>query len=197
MQAEAAVVSWIDALAREHPPGPGQTLFVARVGPKNVPFARVVDLPPPYQDLATLLRNQEDRILFLRMLSQRMHGEMLSLIAPVPCSGCGQPAVQLQVAPECFGNRNQNFVLADPVVPLCAARACCEASLRLAQTISEEARAAGWCPTAGVCERCGAISSPAKGPLMKCGQCKEVWYCGVDCQRAHWPEHKPHCIPAL
>eukprot|EP00667_Euglena_gracilis_P022060 EG_transcript_24363 len=141
------------------------------------------------------MRHQEDWMFFLRNVSQRMHGEMLAAVSPVPCSGCGQRAVQLQVTPECFGNRNQNFILVDPVIPLCSSRACCEASFQLAEKISQDARAAGQRPTAGQCENCGALSSPAQGPLMKCGQCQAVWYCGADCQRAHWQEHRGSCVP--
>lgn len=32
------------------------------------------------------------------------------------------------------------------------------------------------------------------GKFSKCGRCKVVWYCGVDCQRQHWNAgHKTHC----
>ena len=29
--------------------------------------------------------------------------------------------------------------------------------------------------------------------LRSCSKCKFVHYCCQDCQRAHWPEHKPEC----
>ncbi|KAI0031907.1 hypothetical protein K488DRAFT_51022, partial [Vararia minispora EC-137] len=31
-----------------------------------------------------------------------------------------------------------------------------------------------------------------KAPL-KCGRCQTARYCGKDCQRAHWPQHKEYC----
>ena len=30
--------------------------------------------------------------------------------------------------------------------------------------------------------------------MFKCSRCGLVKYCGKDCQRAHWKEHKPFCI---
>jgi hypothetical protein len=29
--------------------------------------------------------------------------------------------------------------------------------------------------------------------LKKCGVCLEVWFCGKECQVAHWPAHKAQC----
>ena len=29
--------------------------------------------------------------------------------------------------------------------------------------------------------------------LKACACCQRVRYCGVECQHAHWPEHKPKC----
>ena len=34
-------------------------------------------------------------------------------------------------------------------------------------------------------------------PLRKCTQCEVAYYCGKDCQRAHWKVHKPACIAAV
>lgn len=31
--------------------------------------------------------------------------------------------------------------------------------------------------------------------VRKCGRCKVVFYCSVECQRDHWPEHKKICRP--
>jgi tetratricopeptide (TPR) repeat protein len=30
--------------------------------------------------------------------------------------------------------------------------------------------------------------------ISRCGRCKKTWYCGVVCQRADWPVHKPNCM---
>lgn len=33
----------------------------------------------------------------------------------------------------------------------------------------------------------------ADKPLLTCGKCKTAKYCGKECQKAHWPEHKHFC----
>lgn len=33
------------------------------------------------------------------------------------------------------------------------------------------------------------------GAMKLCGRCRRSAYCGVSCQRAHWPEHREQCIP--
>ena len=38
------------------------------------------------------------------------------------------------------------------------------------------------------CAVCGA-----GGKLKKCSGCHTVRYCGADCQRAHWPDHRRTC----
>ena len=43
--------------------------------------------------------------------------------------------------------------------------------------------------SAGRCDHCGAQRSHVK----RCGRCRAVKYCGVPCQRAHWPRHKTDC----
>jgi tetratricopeptide (TPR) repeat protein len=40
-----------------------------------------------------------------------------------------------------------------------------------------------------MCNHCGII----KTGLQWCA-CYTAWYCGVECQHAHWPVHKPVCI---
>ncbi|KAF9534059.1 hypothetical protein CPB83DRAFT_805144 [Crepidotus variabilis] len=39
------------------------------------------------------------------------------------------------------------------------------------------------------CAKCGIH----KMSLQKCGRCKSTLYCGAECQRSHWPSHKPTC----
>ena len=32
-----------------------------------------------------------------------------------------------------------------------------------------------------------------KKTTKRCGACKDVFYCGVGCQRSNWMDHKPKC----
>ena len=40
-----------------------------------------------------------------------------------------------------------------------------------------------------VCVTCSATSSVD----LRCGRCRNVWYCGKQCQQSHWPTHKSEC----
>ena len=53
------------------------------------------------------------------------------------------------------------------------------------QTPQPDARAAE-------CANCGVRSNVSSGgkQFPKCSKCKSVYYCGADCQRAHWKQHK-------
>ena len=44
---------------------------------------------------------------------------------------------------------------------------------------------------AGACAHC----ERHEPTLSSCSRCGLVKYCSRDCQRAHWKEHKPLCIP--
>lgn len=44
---------------------------------------------------------------------------------------------------------------------------------------------------------CGACRTIVPGRLVRgclCGTCRRQIYCSVDCQRAHWPEHRISCF---
>ena len=42
------------------------------------------------------------------------------------------------------------------------------------------------------CDSCAAYPPP-ENKLRKCSRCKAAMYCNVDCQKAHWPQHKGPC----
>jgi hypothetical protein len=45
------------------------------------------------------------------------------------------------------------------------------------------------------CFKCGKTEVELGNAPNKCARCQRAWYCGKDCQKAHWKDHKPVCIP--
>jgi hypothetical protein len=43
------------------------------------------------------------------------------------------------------------------------------------------------------CANCGKMDVP----LSACSRCKQVKYCSKECQKMHWPIHKPDCKPSV
>jgi hypothetical protein len=43
------------------------------------------------------------------------------------------------------------------------------------------------------CATCGTRQAPEGAPLLKCGGCARVVYCGAECQRGDWKRHKAEC----
>jgi hypothetical protein len=46
-----------------------------------------------------------------------------------------------------------------------------------------------------ICSQCSAGygNEAMRKPDLRCGQCKNAWYCGSVCQRTHWKFHKREC----
>ena len=44
-------------------------------------------------------------------------------------------------------------------------------------------------PTPLACDKCGKTGVQ----LKECSACQNVRYCSLDCQKAAWKHHKPHC----
>ncbi|KAG6873478.1 hypothetical protein C0995_015181 [Termitomyces sp. Mi166 len=43
-----------------------------------------------------------------------------------------------------------------------------------------------------ICDQCGAAETPS-AKFRLCGGCMTTQYCSQDCQKMHWPSHKPIC----
>ncbi|KAF8055547.1 hypothetical protein FPV67DRAFT_1484584 [Lyophyllum atratum] len=43
-----------------------------------------------------------------------------------------------------------------------------------------------------ICDQCGTAESPS-AKFRLCGGCMTTQYCSQDCQKIHWPSHKPIC----
>lgn len=46
-------------------------------------------------------------------------------------------------------------------------------------------------PKQGACKVCGALPATP----LRCSVCRAVNYCGVNCQRTDWPQHRTKCSP--
>lgn len=46
------------------------------------------------------------------------------------------------------------------------------------------------------CFACGKIEQDKGTALLKCGRCKEAWYCDKECQARDWKVHKVNCARA-
>ena len=50
----------------------------------------------------------------------------------------------------------------------------------------------------GKCQNCNVTEEGFKGKkLFTCTRCKNVFYCGKDCQKADWKFHRQVCIPSI
>lgn len=44
------------------------------------------------------------------------------------------------------------------------------------------------------CDLCGMTPKQTNSKMLRCGACKKVWYCGLDCQKLAWKGgHKEVC----
>ena len=49
-------------------------------------------------------------------------------------------------------------------------------------------------PAGGAFEKCsGCEAQKPRTDLKRCSECKDVWYCSVECQRADWQSHRKLC----
>jgi hypothetical protein len=114
---------------------------------------------------------------------------MFKQVQPQTCVGCGKPAKQFQ--------HNMNFwENCDPMHVEDMPQAVCGESqcIYIAnQEMREGMERHGIYPqkTKAGCSFCNAVADT----MMQCSRCKAARYCGPQCQRAHWPTHKPTCSP--
>jgi hypothetical protein len=43
------------------------------------------------------------------------------------------------------------------------------------------------------CDNCGSVAGTNNGKLLKCAGCLTVHYCGAECQKKKWKDHKKIC----
>ena len=44
------------------------------------------------------------------------------------------------------------------------------------------------------CNSCNRLQTSSES-FSKCGRCKEMFYCGRECQKKGWSSHRSNCMP--
>jgi len=82
-------------------------------------------------------------------------------------------------------SRFENTVLSKAVDP--------RETKKLFKGLASEEVAHGHVSDDQMCAKCFAVESQLGRSFMRCSRCRQVYYCGKDCQLGHWSSHKLHC----
>lgn len=143
-----------------------------------------------------MLRCQKD-LVFMRQLGTFAWQVMRELVVvpslpttAVQCVVCSKPYTQsTEDADVTVTNKPELSLLlrVDPVYFVCS-RPKCMAKTMQAKQMSAKAKER-W----RLCASCKKYE-PIEGPKFpECARCKVEIYCGRDCQRSHWPDHRKIC----
>jgi hypothetical protein len=61
------------------------------------------------------------------------------------------------------------------------------------RALNKELQLKEYAPANRFCSNCGKHPSVVSVALKLCGGCKMVWFCGSECSRTYWPNHKVQC----
>jgi len=68
--------------------------------------------------------------------------------------------------------------------------------LRGGRDVHVSAGSGEWGQTCSWCSKPPVLDSAGMAVrLLRCSWCRAAFYCGIECQRAHWPAHKVGCKP--
>ncbi|KAJ6496758.1 hypothetical protein DFH09DRAFT_1204932 [Mycena vulgaris] len=102
-----------------------------------------------------------------------------------PLCGCGQGIELGRLSLESTWKKIAPFMTRAAVSPLFA--------LAYLETVDKRLKT-GVADPVTKSKKCAACNKPElDAKLLKCSRCKEVDYCGKDCQAGHWKEHKTVC----
>jgi len=152
------------------------------------------------------------------------HSPAILAAKPWVCSAreeiCSEPATNLVCSPALYpAHAGSGPMVADLCcVPVCGDPVCETTAKQMSQMlfkgVSDEMRQeegrqgapALYDAKLRMCAACGAgavknattlANAAAKAKLVVCARCKSVYYCGRDCQKAHWKVHKRGCVEPL
>ena len=135
----------------------------------------------------------QEKLHFIDTLAQRYNPRVLAA-RPYKCFNCERPAKQLVHCPTYALHDPAALAVNNVLLAVCPASSChAKANTILDLNKSLLAQKFGL-PSVGpemlMCANCCKLGE-ARYP--RCGRCKAPPYCSVECQKANWKKHKPHC----
>jgi hypothetical protein len=148
------------------------------------------------------IRSDDPNVMLpaLRMAGSMISSAMLSLAIqqqrPLQCAVCAKPAQCFgrcyKVVPNSSGYYGSVLFIEDEfTIPHCSGDECVAlVEQNCAGGVMDPDKTPG--KLLANCKKCDK-SEEKSGDMKKCSQCKAVFYCNRECQKAHWKEHKKHC----
>ena len=144
------------------------------------------DKEPNFKDWTTMKSTQRE-LLVLRASSTDIIGKLEGALTDM------RAAIALEV--ELGRNLAQSNLQVKAMVLLARIKAESPRPHFTAEEIrcwNRELQIKEYAPRNRACSNCALPPAPDR-KLLLCGQCKVAWFCGAECQRISWPNHKMDC----
>lgn len=120
---------------------------------------------------------------------------------PGPCQECkNKPATQVggsTVRLDRPGGLEPPKVIDENIWCICGDEGCVTRAAKRSRRLLKRAEKTDWDPDVTnyvrACQKCGKEERKDGPRLMKCSRCRNVMYCGTECQKADWKGHKSYC----
>ncbi len=130
---------------------------------------------------------------FIQLLVDRYHPQVMAECS-WGCISCGRQATDFVHSPTYSLNDAAALAVNNLLLAVCPARACHIGAATIIDASKKNMAQKFGLDSVGpemlMCRNCYQLQETR---FQRCGRCKGPPYCSVQCQKADWRRHKPHC----